>query len=385
MAADIAPPLRDKRLRDLFILAVATAVMVALAIAALILRAQEVSPGFDPVPVFPALKSQVNTVAKIVIESQKGKFEAVRDPDGTWRLPGKGGYPAEFEQVNRAINGMAELELAEQKTARYDWHEALDLVMPEEGGKAVVLTLLDGAGTELAALVAGKVQDVPSVGSLGTLYVRRKGEDQTWLARGFLTLQTDQAAWLDKTLFAMPRERIKSADIAPPEGASYTLSRAKKEDRDFTLSAVPEGRQPLAGNVLSGIAGALEGITFDDVMAFKPEDFAKASRAAFTTFDGLTVIVSVMSNGEGYWANFNAIGEAVPPAEGAPVPAEGEAAPDAVGEAKAINARVAGWAYRLPRYKGELLQTAFDTLLLPAQPEGEAPAAPGLTPVPAQP
>jgi hypothetical protein len=39
--------------------------------------------------------------------------------------------------------------------------------------------------------------------------------------------------------------------------------------------------------------------------------------------------------------------------------------PKAAREAKAINAKTAGWAYKLPPYKGQQLMTKLDSLLKP--------------------
>jgi hypothetical protein len=78
------------------------------------------------------------------------------------------------------------------------------------------------------------------------------------------------------------------------------------------------------------------------------------------TFDGLAVTLSVQKSGAEYWATISA--DADP----------GRA--DAAKEAARINAHAAGWAYKLPAYKGQLFMTTLDSLL--KAPPAAPPAAP---------
>lgn len=372
--ADIAPQLKDKRQRGLVMLAGFTLFFVILAMVALTIRANETMPSMNPRTFFPDLEAQRDTVAKITIATREGSFDVVRTTEGNWVLPGKSNFPAKFDNVKKTIIGLSKLELIQQKTARKDWHQQLDLVSPEDKGAAISITLADAQGKVLAAILAGKVQDAPTVNATGTIYVRRPGEDQTWLARGFLTLFRTANEWIDNDLFAIERTRIAKAEIAPEGQTPYTLERLVSEP-DFKVVPMPDGKEPTSSSAVNGVASSLVGMTFDDVAPQSTQDFSKGSRATFTTFDGLTVVVSVVKAAEDkYWATFAATANPAPPpapADPATPPAQPDVAAQAAGatadvlkaEAEKINKRTQGWAFNLPKYKGDGLTAKIETII----------------------
>lgn len=392
--ADIAPQLKDKRQRGLVMLAGFTLFFVILAMVALTIRANEAMPSMSPRAMFPDLTAQRDAVAKITIATGEGTFDVVRTPEGGWILPGKSNFPAKFDNVKKTIIGLSELKLIQQKTARKDWHQQLDLVSPEDKGAAISITLADAQGKVLAAVLAGKVQDAPTVNATGTIYVRRPGEDQTWLARGFLTLFRTANEWIDNDLFAIERTRIAKAEIAPEGQTPYTLERAQTEP-DFKIAGMPADKEPTSSSAVNGVASSLVGMTFDDVAPQSTQDFSKGSRATFTTFDGLTVVVSVVKAAEDkYWATFAASANPAPPPPAPAAGAQPDAAAQAAGatadvlkaEAERINRRTQGWAFNLPKYKGESLTAKIESIIkdkvaAPA-PEGAPGTDPTVPPVP---
>ena len=362
--SDIAPQVRAKRVRSLLWFSLATGIAVLLAATALILRAEQGTVEFSPAPAFPALKDELGEVARVAIEWSEGKIEAARLDDGRWVIPAKGNYPARFENVKTTIAGLSTLELIEAKTANPQWHERLDLVAPADKGKGIAITLYNAAGEELAALIAGKIQDMPTPGVPGTLYVRRAGEEQTYLARGFLTVRPDEADWLDKNLLDIARERIKRVAVEIRGQPSYALTRESEAEANFKMENVPAGEELASETAANGVGSGLSGLSFDDALPAAEVKFSRPSKIAYTTFDGLVVTITLIEEDEKFFAAIAA-------------KAEGENA-DAVREAEAINAVAANWAYVLPRYKGAILLSPRDSLLKPAS---EAPA-PEPAPVP---
>ncbi|HEY0301278.1 MAG TPA: hypothetical protein VGC36_08105, partial [Rhizomicrobium sp.] len=86
---------------------------------------------------------------------------------------------------------------------------------------------------------------------------------------------------------------------------------------------------------------------------------AGIARVVTRTFDGLTVTVNAQRIGADVWATLFA---AADPAK-----------PDAAKEAAAINARAAGWAYKLPAFKGQLFMTTLDSLTRAPEPPAPPP------------
>ena len=342
----------DQRRRNLLILT-ATAIVLAL-LAALALYRQEKAAAPAPAPetFFPGLAHHVRDVAKIHIASQKyGAFDAVFVPEKGWVLPERGNYPASFEQVNKTINAMATLQTVEPRTARVDWLRYLDLDPPSSGGKGVLITLFDEKGNALASLIAGKAQDIGDASGLSGIFVRKPDSTQSWLARGVLQPASDPSEWMDRTVMDVDRARIQQVDVFPANGPSYSVRRDKPSDPDFRLTPLPKGRELLNSQSPDGVAVAIVGFTFDDIKPAQDFDFSDASRVVTRTFDGLTVTAKIILKGADHWVRIEAAG----------APNK----PKARDEARAIDARTDGWAYKLPAYKGQQFMTTLDSLLKP--------------------
>lgn len=347
MATDI-----DPRRRNLFVLGVTAVVLVALAALALYRQEKAAAPTAAPETFFPTLVHNVRQVAQIHIVSQRnGVFDVVFKPEKGWVLPGRGDYPASFEQVRKTINAVASLQTIEPRTARVDWLRYLDLNSPSTGGKGVLITLSDEKGNVLASLIAGKTQDNGDSSGLSDIFVRKPDSTQSWLARGVLQPAADPADWMDRTVMDVDRSRIEEVDVEPASGPSYSVRRDKPSDPDFHLMAVPKGRELLNVQALDGVAVAIVGFTFDDIRPVRDFDFSNASRVVTRTFDGLTVTAQIIAQGADDWVRISAEG------------ALGKAEPQK--EARAIDARADGWAYKLPAYKGQQFMTTLDSLLKP--------------------
>lgn len=342
----------EARRRNLLVLTVIAATLVALAALALYRQEKASAPVPTPETFFPHLAHNVRNVAKIHIASQKfGAFDVVFVPEKGWVLPERGNYPASFEEVRKTINAVATLQTIEPRTARVDWLRYLDLDPPSSGGNGVLITLSDEKGNALASLIAGKAQDIGDASGLSGIFVRKPDSTQSWLARGVLQPDADPSQWMDRTVMDVDRARIQEVDVFPPKGPSYAVRRDKPSDADFHLVSMPKGRELLSKQAPDGVAVAAVGFTFDDIKPAQGFDFTDATRVITRTFDGLLVTAKVIQQGQDYWATVSA--EAVP----------GKVAAEK--EARTIDARVDGWAYKLPAYKGQQFMTTLDSLLKP--------------------
>src|SRR6185437_6799530 len=137
----------------------------------------------------------------------------------------------------------------------------------------------------------------------------------------------------------------------------------KPKDPDFKLMNLPAGRELAYPGAADNVAAAIVGLTFDDTKPATAFDFSKAARVVTRTFDGLTVTIQVLQKGADYWATVSAQAE--------------PGKKSAEKEAKAINAKTSGRAYKLPAFKGQPLMTKQATLLKPLNPPKGAKPAPG--------
>ena len=365
-----------KRGRTLAWLALAAALLAAAAIGAVLSDRAAVAPAAMNETMYPGFAESSADAASIRIESPTVIVTLNKDPGGRWVVAERSGYPANAEGVRALMLSMAQLRLIERRTADPARHAALELTTGAAGtGHAVTVTAADGS--VLAALVAGKVQARAAGSSPGTLFVRRGGEDQTWLARGVVAIPASIGATLDKTLFALDEARVKTVRVEPRGLQSYTLTRPAPGG-DFALDAVPDGKVAQPPQILQTPASAVAGLVFEDVIKADAVEVAEATTVAFTTFDGLVVTLTLVPGGPG--GAYGLIGAAVDAAlaAAAPPPAEGAATGAAGAEAAAINSRVGGWAYKLPTYVLTNLVPPLETLVAdkPAEAAPEAPPAP---------
>jgi hypothetical protein len=337
--------------------------MVFLAALALWNQAREMAPHYTPRPFFPNLESEVRDVAHVHIQSRKGAIDVVFKPDKGWVVASHDDYPVDFDELRQTVLGLAGLETIEPKTARDDWLHYIDLEAPPHGD-GVLISLTDEKGASLASVITGKSEDIGDPSGAVGLFVREPNTTQSWLVRSSFAPKTDTGDWLEKHVLDVDRTRIQEVDVEPSNGPSYSVRRQRPTDDDFDLPNIPKGREIAYAGAADGVGAAIVGFTFDDVRPAKDFDFSDqghAARLITHTFDGLTVTVETIQQGQDYWATIAAEGE--------------PGRPDAQKEAREISARTTGWAYKLPVYKGQLFMTTLDSLLKPpAAPQQSKPA-----------
>jgi hypothetical protein len=340
----------DPRRRRLAILAVLAVLLLVWSVVALWQQSEQLAPKYRPSPMFPDLPHQAREVKRIHIVAKSGTFDVAFKPNKGWVITSRNDLPASFEQVNRTVVGMASLETLEPKTARADWLHYLDLGTPPKGD-GVLISLMNAKGETLAAVIAGKSENIGDQSGAGGLFVRKPDSTQTWLAKSVFEPKSNVSDWYDKSLIDIDRKRIAETDVTPAGSPAFTVKRDRPKDATFKLQNVPAGREVAFPGVTDGVATAIVGLTFDDAKPAKSFDVAKASRVVTRTFDGLTVTLQTMQQGEDYWTTVSAQADPGKPA--------------AAREAQAINAKTSGWAYKLPPYKGQQLTSKVDSLLKP--------------------
>ena len=350
--ADTKRTFSDPRRRNLAIFAGVAAVCALLALLGLQKQASVVAPKYAQNEFLPGFAAHVRQAARIHIDSKKGgSFDVMFKPNKGWVLPQKGDYPASFEEVNKTLVGLSAMETIEPKTGRADWLHYIDLGDPAHGGAGASIVVSDDRGRTLASLIVGKSEDIgDSSGAVG-LFARRPGASQSWLVRSEFRPQTDQSGWVDKDVIDVDRSQIKSTTVDEPDGQYFEVARDQPIDPDFKLAVVPKGRQAAGGDTANGLAEAIADFTFEDVKPARNFNFSNAVRLVTKTFGGMSVTVDVLKLDGKYWAQVAAMGAVNNAATGK--------------RARAINARAAGWAYKLPDYTGAQFTTSLESLLKP--------------------
>lgn len=358
MTASTASFMENRLLRNLVLLAAVTLVVLVAAIIAVVNDESSVRSNFVPHPLFEGLATRLDRADRIVYTSSRGMGgeEVVslrRNAEGVWGVESRGGYPASEELVRNVLLGMGNIEAYEPRTANPEWHRNLGLMKPEDIGSAIRVELFSG-DERMAGLLVGKVPErAVDVKGEGLVYVRRDGEDETWLARGRLPLHKGAFDWLDTTFVDIPREDVARVTLWAGTERPVVMERVNSEAADFTLVNIPEGRVSRGAPVTNKSATALLEATFDDVAPADTLDMPEdGPRVVVETFDGMVLTMHMGGQGGALWAKFTAEGESE----------------EAALRAEDLNRRLSPWTYKLPQEaSGQLTQT-IDVLTREAGP-----------------
>jgi hypothetical protein len=308
-------------------------------------------------PLLPDLAPRLNQVAALVLEPAGGTpFRLERTADG-WRAPAKGGYPVDAGKVRRLLLHLLEARILETKTSDPALHDRLGVEQVDGRPGSGVLLRLEGADG-VAPLLIGQRE---TRGLRGT-YVRLVGESTALLVDRDLQPERKALDWLERDLLDIPPEEILSLEITRPDGETLRIDR--DELGIFQISQVPDGFRPSGPTAAESVARALSAVRLDDVRpaeSWEPE--APPTRAIFRLRDGLAIEARSWqahnaAGGADHWVAFSAAHESAE---------DGTAPPhEAVEQARALNARLGPWLYRLPAWKHEQLTRRRSDLLIPA-------------------
>ncbi|MGK0296768.1 MAG: hypothetical protein ACI9XC_000361 [Gammaproteobacteria bacterium] len=190
----------------------------------------------EKISLAPELKSQINNVAQIIIESADGAVHIAKD-DNEWVVMQADNYPARFDKVKKLVLDTADLYVLSEKTSNPALFNELGVEdITEEDSNSTLLTLLDSSGTSLTSIIVGNSRTQDSV------YVRTAGSNNTYLVSGQPDVTTNPTDWIEKDLFNIANERIMEVVIEHPDGDILNLTRAQGKE-NFTLTTIPEGRK----------------------------------------------------------------------------------------------------------------------------------------------
>src|SRR3984893_14044783 len=122
--------------RALISLAVATAVLVAIAIVVLATGDRGVSRAAPGQPSFRARAAKLGEGASVTVPRNGTTMTLIRDGD-SWLVAEKGNYPANAAKISQIVRAIADLNLVEPKTQNADLYPRLDIEDPGHGKSAL--------------------------------------------------------------------------------------------------------------------------------------------------------------------------------------------------------------------------------------------------------
>ena len=294
--------------------------------------------------VLPGLEAALNSVTELRLTKGDETHATLKKGAADW-VVGERDYPADSGKVRKLLIDLGTLNVVEEKTHNPTNYPQLGVEDP---------TSPKATGTRVALVTPSKVYEIivgkPSGAKSG--FVRLPTQETALLAAPSITVDADPKRWLDNTLIDIKQERVKAVEEKPAEGPAYTASREKKEQTDFTVSNIPKGRELSSPVAADSIAGALGGMTLDDVRKAGSAGDAKVSHAIFRTFDGLEIDVAGRKDG-----THNLI-----------TLAARSTAKETADEAQKLTAQFQNWEYEIPAYKYDAIFTSLDSLLKPVEP-----------------
>lgn len=317
---------------------------------------------------FPNLAPSLQAAARIEITS-KGKTTIIAQSGDVWGIATSAGYRVQAGKLRELLTGLTELRLVEPRTSDPEQFARLGLDDPAKAeAAATLLRVLDASGKPVVELITGHRRMRTQGNVPESIYVRRPGENRTWLAEGRLAPDVDASVWLDRDMLNIAPTRIASVTIT--RGAAV-LEVARVEDK--FIVRLPAEAGTVDGFKLDEVGRALESLSFLDVKEAKDTPGEKLGTGQFVTNDGLVIVATVFRAGSDIWVQFEVSGA------------------DAVkDEASLLANRLRGWAYQVGSWKEKAMVPSLDDLrptppATPATPAMPAMPAVPTTPVPTTP
>lgn len=312
---------------------------------------------------FPGLVPRLQQAARIEIRHQGSTLVLERRGDA-WGVAEDSDYPARPGKVRDLLAGLAELRLTERRTAEPSQFGRLGVADPgKPNADSSLVSVFDAAGKPIVALIVGHSRmrgqsDLPD-----QIFVRRPGENQSWLAEGRLPLDDDALMWLDRDIVNIDHTKIVGVAVTR---AGQHLDLVRGGDDKLEMKFPPEHPE-LDEAKLGDVARALEFLSFMRVEPAAKMPGKPLGESTFTTADGLALHVGVNQAGNEIWAHFAAAGNGA-----------------AKTAAEQLDRKLTGWAYELGGWKEKVLVPAMDDLKAPPPPAAApTPAAPPTSQAPA--
>ncbi|MCZ6565598.1 MAG: DUF4340 domain-containing protein [Gammaproteobacteria bacterium] len=235
----------------------------------------------------PGLAKVLNDVTKLTVtESGNTALTIISKSDNNWVVENRDGYEANMAAVRTVFNKLAEAKLIEAKTSNPENYSKLGVEDVKNSTAQGVEFSIEGL-SEPINIIAGN----DGSASKSTQYIRRAGEEQSWLINKKLNLNRDVTQWLRTDILDIAPERIKSIQIAHLDGSEISIENKGTEEYEFTLTnTLPEGKKVSESEIYQ-VANALSSMQLRDVASLERlhEDLVQPTITTFVTYDGLTI------------------------------------------------------------------------------------------------
>lgn len=290
-------------------------------------------------PLAADLRARINTASAIEIVQGDKKLTLERSGD-QWKLKERSGYPALAEKARALVIALSTADTVEPKTASKDRYALLDLQDPtSKDAKSRGVKVLDDKGKPLADVIVGKTKPEAFGSGRSGFYVRTASSPQTWLAIGDPKASAEVKDWVQTGIFTTVTDKITRVTIEHPGETPLVIEKGTEKDQTFKLAAMPDGKKLKQGVTIDQIPQGFSSIDMDDMRKIDATPAGdKVSVLTLEAEGGLKVTFRLNKDGDASWLSFNATGEG-----------------DAKKQADEINAKAAGWEFKIPNWKADAI------------------------------
>ncbi|MFT4542245.1 MAG: hypothetical protein ACI835_004712, partial [Planctomycetota bacterium] len=342
---------------------------------------------------FPELGTKINDVLSVEIASGTEAFTLSRG-DESWGMADKAGYPADGKKLLQLLVALSDAKIVEEKTSNTALYSRLGVEDPAEGIDSKRVTV-QGAEGPLASLIVGNARDSKGGATVNAFYVRRAGEEKSWLVEAKLEVAEKDSDWLNRDVLDLAADQVQAVEIRHADASVVYALKQDDTATDMELQDLPEGKELRYASIANSLASGLQRLQMDDVLAADSITFDNPPQAVatFWTFDGLKYTVTTQLEDDKLYARVAVVydgtlapgvtpvvdipmPETDPAEDGANVVADGEPkkTPEMLqAEAGELNAKLGSWVYAFPSWKKSTFQKTLDDMLKDIElPEAEA-------------
>ena len=282
--------------------------------------------------VLPALKARIDAVTAVRLAA-KGANVTLERSGKDWIVKERD-YPADTAKLRKLLLGLADLTVTEQKTR--DPANYAQLGVEDAGTSATGMAIEVDTADRKFSLLAGK-----AAGGTGS-FVRLPGDAQALLASPQIAADTDPKHWIDTALADLPADRVQALEVTPATGPAWRATRDAAKD-PLALVALPKGKKQRGADVVTPVAALFTGLHMQDVRAAPAGNPPLKPRVVVRSFDGLEIDLTGREDGDHRYIRGTAR-------------ATGNAAAK---EAAALEGKLRGREFEIPRYKYDALYRAL--------------------------
>ena len=233
----------------------------------------------EPTPLLAGFADALSEVSSVKVSASGDATTLVRR-DGGWVIREKSDFPADFEKLLELLNGLAEAERSNPKTARAERHADLGLTTSDAGGTGVLVEIDTRTG-DFYEVVIGKTSQ-----HSGGTFVRLAGGNQTWLIDEALAADVAADEWIDAVIVNIESDSIQKVEMQTLEGEVLLVERDEESD-NLEVRALPPGATLRYGTVADTLGRVLINVRAEDVQPLDAGTWADGfNRATFTRANG---------------------------------------------------------------------------------------------------